>query len=91
MSNALNRAAMQIRAAQNASDKLSAYVSKHADAGAFLRQIATELAEALALAEASMMAARPSLTDQITLDSSEITISGQVKSAGWLDLGRVKL
>jgi DNA topoisomerase VI subunit B len=82
MTNALNRVARQLRAAQDASDKPNAFLEKRADAGHFIRQIAKDLSEALALAEASMLAARPSLTDHITIDSSEIMITGQVRIEG---------
>ncbi len=82
MTNALNRVAKQLRAAQAASDKLNGFLEKRADAGHFIRQIAKDLDEALALAEASLLAARPSLTDHITIDSSEIMITGQVRIEG---------
>lgn len=92
MTNALNRVAQQLRAAQDASDKLNAFLAKRADAGHFIRQIAIDLETALALAEASLMAARPSLTDQITLDSSEVHIDGATKVEGgfWLNLDGAK-
>jgi len=67
----MNRVAQQLRCAQDASDKLSAFVKKSADAGRYLGQIAKDLEEALALAEASLMAARPSLTDQVMLGSTK--------------------
>lgn len=92
MSNPLNRAVQQLRNAQDASDKLNAFLAKRADAGHFIRQIAKDLEESLALMEASLMAARPSLTDQITLDSSEVRIDGAHKIEGSfrLDLSGVR-
>lgn len=80
MSNPLNRVAQQLRAAQDASDKLNAFLAKRADAGHFILTIAKDLETALALAEASLLAARPSLTDHITLDSSEVRIDGETKT-----------
>lgn len=80
MSHPLNRVAQQLRAAQDASDKLNAFLAKRADAGHFIRTIAKDLEEALALAEASLIAARPNLTDQINLDSSEVRIDGETKT-----------
>lgn len=86
MTNALNRAVQQLRAAQDASDKLNGFLEKRADAGHYVRQIATELATSLALLEASLMAAQPRLSQQINLGDPSPDES-KTETAIWLDLG----
>lgn len=81
----LDRVAFQLRAAQDASDKLNAFLAKRADAGHFIRKIADDLSASLALAEASLMAARPALNAHeitITNNTSERPSTGPL----WLDL-----
>jgi len=80
----LGRAALAVRSAQHASDQLSAFLAKRADAGSHIRQLAETLATELALAEASLMAAQPNLTGQIEINK-EVTITAS--SALWIDLG----
>lgn len=88
--NPTGRAALAVRNAQDASDRLSAYVAKHVDAGAYLREIAATLATELTLAEASLLAAQPRLHDQIEI-SGDLTIMGKIApSAIWLNLDGVK-
>lgn len=82
MGNALRRAAAAVRAAQHASDQLNAFLAKRVDAGYYVRKIANDLARELALAEASLLAAMPGLTDQITLDSSQVRIDGAERIEG---------
>ncbi len=86
---ALDRVAQQLRAAQDASDKLNAFLAKRADAGHYIKTIATALTESLALAEASLMAARP------PLNSHTITLGGDANGSSsdgaiWLDLRGVE-
>jgi len=64
---ALGRVSLQLRAAQDASDKLNAFLAKRADAGHYITQIARDLETALALAEASLLAAQPPLHDQVII------------------------
>jgi hypothetical protein len=59
MQTPLDRVAQQLRAAQDASDKLSAFLSARADAGHYIQGIARDLAESIALAETSLLAAHP--------------------------------
>lgn len=83
----LGRAVLALRNAQDASDKLSAFLEKRADAGHYIRTIATDLATELALLEASLLAAQPNLTGQIEING-DVTITGTLATSNlWLDLG----
>lgn len=82
---AIGRAAAAVRNAQTASDRLTAFVATHADAGAYLRSIADDLATELALAEASLLAAQPALSQNIVIGADSL---GKITpSALWLNLG----
>lgn len=84
----LGRAVSAVSRAQEASDRLAAFVATHADAGAYLRSIAESLATELALAEASLLAAQPRLADHLVIDGEDRSILHKVQpSALWLDLG----
>lgn len=82
----LGRAVLALRNAQDASDKLSAFLAKRADAEHYVLTIAADLATELALLEASLLAAQPAL------NSHQIELGAKpAESANlWLNLDGVR-
>ena len=83
----LGRLRLALRDAQTASARLSSRLKSN-PTDTWLRDIAADIGESLALAVASLNAAQPALDSHTITIDGDISIMGKIApSAIWLDLG----